>query len=630
MTEKSIKTYGQWSSPVTPELISKGLSFSDLAWNGDGTLVWRERRGNEGKLVVQPPDGEAFRLLNSEMSTSGGVGYGGGSFTVSHNYVYFVESESKRIYRQALDQGTPYAITPAFGAAASPQVSPDGRYLLFVHSYEDEDNLAVVDTQGKGWPQKISSGYDFYMHPRWHPQGEKIAWISWVHPQMPWDGTSLKLGVLSFPESSLPQLSKEITLAGDDQTSIFQPQFSPDGRYLAYVSDQSGWWQIYLYDIESDTHRQLTDALAEHGQPAWQQEMRTYGFSPDGKSIYYLRNQGGIGTLWQLDLAGEDHQRVEFDDDYTWFEQIAISPAHGKVGLIASGGQIPHRVITYQPGNATRIWRRSQAENIPRGTYVPPQHINWQGLDGEQVCGMYYHPQDGNDPSPGLPPLIVLIHGGPTSQRVADFQPRVQFFASRGYAVLQPNYRGSTGYGRAYRDALNGKWGILDVEDAVSGARHLSSEGKVDGDKLVIMGGSAGGYTVLQTLVEYPGVFTAGISYYGIANQLTFVTDVHKFERHYSDSLLGPLPQKADLYRDRSPIFAAENIRDPIAIFQGGKDRVVSPDQAESLVTALKEQGVPHVYHLYPEEGHVFHKQETVAHFYRAVDDFLKKYVIYV
>lgn len=628
MTEKSRKTYGQWSSPITPKHLSQGLTFTDLAWNKDGTLVWRERRGGEGILVVQPPNGEAFRLLNSDLSASGGVGYGGGTFTVGHDQVFFVEAEDQRIYKQPLGPGLPQAITPAFGSSASPQVSPDGRYLLYVHSYEEEDNLSIVDTNGQYWPQKISSGKDFYMHPRWHPRGDSIAWVSWDHPNMPWDGTSLTLGSLGY-KGQLPTVEEELVIAGNSKTSIFQPEFSPDGRYLAYVSDQSGWWQLYLYDLETRERRQLTDDQAEHGKPGWQQEMRTYGFGPEGSNLYFIRNQQGTATLWKLDIPSGKRQQVNLHEEYTWLEQIAVSPQEDKLGLIASAGQIPHRILSCQPDRAARIWRRSTPENISPTTYVQPQHIQWQGRDAETVYGMYYQPHTEERDQPGLPPLIVLIHGGPTSQRVADYQPKVQFFTSRGYAVLQPNYRGSTGYGRAYRDALQGKWGVLDVEDAVSGARHLTAEGKVNGEKMVIMGSSAGGYTVLQTLVEYPGIFAAGISMYGITNQFALVKDTHKFELHYSDRLLGPLPQNATLYRERSPLFAADKIQDPVAIFQGGKDKVVSPDQAEAIVQALKERGIPHQYHLYPEEGHGFRKPETLDHFYHAVENFLNKHVIY-
>jgi dipeptidyl aminopeptidase/acylaminoacyl peptidase len=250
-------------------------------------------------------------------------------------------------------------------------------------------------------------------------------------------------------------------------------------------------------------------------------------------------------------------------------------------------------------------------------------------MDGNDVHGFFYGPQSADFEGIYAPPLMVLIHGGPTSQRGAGFDAQVQFFTTRGFAVLQVNYRGSTGYGRAYRDMLRGNWGIYDVEDAVSGARHLVAQDRADNDRLVIMGGSAGGFTVLKTLEDYPGVFKAGVCLYGVANQFTLVADTHKFEERYSDSLLGPLPEAAEIYRERSPIYFADKIQDPIIVFQGEDDKVVPQAQSDAIVAALKRSGVPHEYHLYPGEGHGFRKAETIEHFYTAVERFLKEYVIY-
>ena len=629
MTQISQKPHGQWSSPITGKTLSQGMNFSDLMWNLTGTLVWRERFQGNGRLIVQPASGQASRILNTDLSASGGVGYGGGSFTVHDEHVFFVEADSKRIYKQQLSSGLAQAITPEYGASASPRVSPDGRHLLYIHTYEDEDCLALVDTEGENWPRKLVHGEDFYMHPRWHPEMSHVAWISWNHPNMPWDGTNLSLAELDLNDAGQPRPTQVQTIAGDENTAIFQPEFSPRGRYLAYVSDQSGWWQLYIYDLASGEHRQLTDAPAEHGKPAWQQGMRTFTFSADGSDVYIIRNQHGIASIQRIEISSAESTQLDIDPQYTWFEQIAASPADNRIACIASGGSTPQRIISIQPGEQPTVLRRATSEEIPPGIYSPPQHLTWQGMDGEDVHGLYYPPRSTQSPLSGQPPLIVLIHGGPTSQRVANFQPKVQYFTSRGYAVLQPNYRGSTGYGRAYRNALQGEWGVYDVQDAVSGARFLAAEKEVNEDKLVIMGSSAGGYTVLKTLVDYPGVFRAGISLYGIANQFTLVADTHKFEEHYSDSLLGPLPQAAQLYRKRSPLFEAQKIQDAVAIFQGGEDKVVSQDQAEAIVQALKENGVPHEYHLYPEEGHGFRKPETIQDFYHKVEQFLNRYVIY-
>jgi dipeptidyl aminopeptidase/acylaminoacyl peptidase len=633
MTEISItRQYGLWDSPISAISLARGVTFSDVAWDEEGRLVWREVRSGRGVLVVQKPDGQAPRDLNSDLSVRAGVGYGGGDFAVGRGKAYFVESETGRLYCQPLDHGEARAITPAFGQFASPAISPDGNWLLFVHTYEGEDSLGIVDTEGRRWPQRLVSGNDFYMQPTWQPsqaQEGRIAWIAWDHPNMPWDGTVLHLARIDLRVGDFPQIIEEDSIAGDERTSIFQPQFSPDGRYLAYVSDTSGWWQIYLYDLENENHRQVTTAQADHGLPAWIQGMRTYSFSPDGQFIYSLRNQQGFASLLRIDLKSGAEERLPVDEAYTWMEQIAVSPDDAQIALLASGSETPPRVITFGAPEGVRIRQRATSEQLSPSQYAPTQAITWQGMDGKTVHGLFNPPHNPSFTSTGKPPLIVNIHGGPTSQRRSAYNPQAQFFASRGYAYLEVNYRGSTGYGREYWEALNGNWGIYDVQDAVSGARHLVDQGAVDGERSVIMGGSAGGFTVLQALEDYPGFFKAGICLYGVANQFTLVAETHKFEARYSDSLLGPLPEAADVYRARSPIFHADKIRDPIAVFQGEEDKVVPRAQSDEIVASLRERGIPHEYHLYPGEGHGFRKTETIEDFYKAVERFLEKYVIF-
>jgi dipeptidyl aminopeptidase/acylaminoacyl peptidase len=626
--EKIKKQYGLWESPISPISLARGFRFSDVCWDDDGSLVWHESRSDRGVIVVQPPGVDAPRDLNSDFSVRAGVGYGGGDFTVGKGDVYFVEAKSGRIYRQPTHVGTSRPITPAFGSAASPVLSPDGKYLLYVHTYEGVDSIGLVNAEGESWPTKLVSGDDFYMQPCWHPDSSAIAWIAWNHPKMPWDGTTLFMGKMKPSGGSL-RLVEVVPVVGDEHTSVFHPQFSPDGRYLAYIADPDGWWHLYLYDLESGEHNVYTGGNAEHGVPAWVQGLRIYDFTPDGKSIYFLRNQDGFIGLWRLNLGTKMKERVRIGSEYTWLNQIAVSPDGDQVAMIASGGRIPNRVITYGSSIETRVVRRSTSEDLSPKAYALPQPISWRGMDGGDVFGIYYAPQSEDHVGIGKPPLMVLVHGGPTSQRGASFDSTAQFFASRGWGVLQVNYRGSTGYGRAYREMLRGNWGIYDVQDAVSGADYLVVDGQVDGDKLVIMGGSAGGFTVLKALEDYPGKFKAGICLYGVANQFTLAAETHKFEERYLDSLLGSLPEASDVYRERSPIFFASQIQDPIAIFQGEDDKVVPKNQSDQIINALKRNGVPHEYHLYPGEGHGFKKTETIEKFYTAVEKFLIQYVIY-
>lgn len=628
---KATRPYGLWPSPITPESLARGIRLSDLAWDSDGrTLVWLEGRSGQGVLVCAPPDGDAPRDLTGDLNVRAGVGYGGGDFTVAGGHAYFAE-RSGRLYRQPLAAGAARPITPAFGHAAAPAVSPDGRWLVFVHSYEGVDRLAIVDAAGTRWPQQLVSGADFYMQPRWHPLGTMLAWVAWDGPNMPWDGTRLYLGALrGGDDGAFPTLADARPIAGGDDVAIFQPEFSPDGRHLAYISNESGWDNLHLYDLETGTHRALTAGQVDLGQPAWAQGARAYAFSPDGRVLYFLRNEGGFRRLRGFDLARGTEHELRPLPEYDWLEQPAVAPATGQFACVASAATIPPRVVTLDGhGNTPRVRARSIGETVPPGDLATPPPRSWAGDDGATVHGLYYPPSSSRYAGDGLPPAIVLIHGGPTGQATAAYDGRVQFFTTRGYAVLQVNHRGSSGYGRAYLQALRGNWGVYDVADAVSGARWLADAGLADPGRLAIMGGSAGGYTVLQTLATHPGVFRAALCLYGIANLFTLAADTHKFEARYLDSLLGPLPAARDRYRDRSPLFHADRIQDPVAIFQGADDPVVPRAQSDAIVQALQRRGVPHEYHVYEGEGHGWRKAETIRAFYGAVDAFLKQHLIF-
>lgn len=662
--------FGVWSSPISPVFLAQGKSFSDITWDHSGAMVWREVRGDRGGLVVQAADGQAHRDLNDVLSIRAKVGYGGGDFTCGHGLSYYSEAASGRLYRQPINHGIAHPITPDFGMFASPTLSPNGNWLIFVHSYEGDDSLGIIPANGQAWPQRLVWGDDFYMQPDWHPAGNQIAWVAWNYPNMPWDGTFLRIGELDFSNPNCPNLKTVDTVAGSENTSIFQPRFSPDGRFLAYVSDITGWWQVYLYDLENGEHHLLTTQQAEHATPAWIQGMRSYGFSPDSSSLFVIENLEGFCTCCLVNIHSGESVRLDLGENYTALDQIAVSPLEpqpgvSQIALIASGVDIPTRIISISvsqkqnsqtstgkradsnlppddqtpeadklnpvslPVDHLRIWRRSIAEDLPPEVYSAVKPITWSGLDGEIVYGLFFPPHHPNFNGIGKPPLILSIHGGPTSQVRAGFNPKAQFFTTRGYAVLEVNYRGSTGYGRSYRDRLKGNWGIYDVQDTVSGARHLVDQELVDSSRLVIMGGSAGGYTVLQSLIDHPGFFKAGICLYGVANQFTLVAETHKFEAHYSDSLLGSLPEAADVYRARSPEFNADKIRDPIILFHGEDDQVVPKAQSDSIVASLQRRGIPHEYHLYPGEGHGFRKPETIKHFYDAIENFLKQFVIF-
>lgn len=617
------KTYGLWSSPISPQMIGDSIKLTDVQWDSDGkTLVWSERRGKHSVLVAKQGNDAIRDLTDSTYSPSGRVGYGGGAFTVHEGIVYFVDKG--RLYRLSLDGGMPQKITPAFGGAASPKVSLDGNWLVFVHSYEHHDSLAIVDTQGKQWSQKIASGDDFLMQAAWSPDGKQIVYIAWNHPQMPWNGTELRLITLNY-DGAVPYAEKEDTLAGSTEVAIAQPEFSPDGRYISYISDESGWLHLYLYDRETGEHQQITSGEIEHGIPQWIQGNHTYTWTADSKNIIYICHQKSIYSIRSYNL--ETRESVVVDtEDYTHFEQISL--LEDDIAVIASSSMTPQRIITCSD-KGIQVMRRSTTEAVTDASLSQCQAITWQGHDGEEAHGLYYPPKNDTFESTGKAPLMVLVHGGPTSQRNASFDMEVQFFTSRGFAVLQVNHRGSTGYGKAYMNKHQGNWGVYDVQDSITGAKYLTDKNMVDGGKIVIMGGSAGGYTALQALVDEPGFFKAAVVSYGVANQISLVMDTHKFEERYSNWLLGALPDAAEKYRDRSPLFHAHKIKDAVIVFQGEDDNVVPKNQSDTIVAALRRGGVPHEYIVYEGEGHGFRKPETKIDFYNKTLKFLKEYVIF-
>ena len=620
-TNKTTRAYGIWESQITPELIAAAIRLSNPLWDTDGkTLVWREGRSGQGVLMAQPL-GEAPYELSGQKNVRGGVGYGGGDFTVRHGLVIFAAKDG-RLYRRPLGPGFPEPITPAFGSVAAPQLSPGNKWVIFVHHYEGQDVLSLVDSQGRDWPIKLVEGADFYMQPVWHPSGEAFAWVEWDHPNMPWDGTRLKYAVL---EDAPPKIQAAQDLAGGDDIPILQPAFSPDGRYLSYIQNQGEWDQLVLRDLQDGSLRTLVEGEALL-RPAWIQGVVVQAWSQDSNRIFYIQTKAGMNTLHEVEVGSGKVRELDMTP-YTALSQPAVS-AEGRLSLLASAPSISPRAISLKDEEFT-IHQRSTSEAIPPEDLPTPYEINWTSSDGETVFGIYSPPTSSRFEGQGRPPAIVMIHGGPTSSVSIGYDLEAAFFTSRGYGFLEVNYRGSTGYGRGYREALRGNWGNLDVIDAAGGAQALIDQELADAGRLVIMGGSAGGYTVLNALIRFQGLFKAGICRYGVSNLFTLAMDTHKFEERYTDSLVGTLPEAAEKYRAWSPVFHAEEIQDPVAIFQGEADKVVPPNQSEAIVAALKKSGVPYEYHLYPDEGHGFRKSETRQAYYEAITRFLMQYVIY-
>ncbi len=623
------RLYGTWDSPISSDMMAGQKRLNDVRWAGDGeTILWVEGRGKKG-VIVAKKGGQAPRDISGDVNVRGRVGYGGGEIDVHDDTVIFCGAEG-RLWRVSIKRGLPRPITPEFGKSASPTISPDGKWVAYVWTDGDTDLLAVVDVQGRQWPQKIVKGADFYMQPAWNHDGSRLAWIAWDHPHMPWDQTRLESAAVEAADNRGVKLGPIEVWVSHDDSAVQQPAFSPDGRYLAYISDPSGFGHVYLRDLRSGDDVKLTKNDIEYGTPAWVQGIRQLAWSVESTHLAAIRNERGLKTLVKISIDGNEVPYASARH----YESIAqpIISDKGHVAFLGSSPKIPPRVVSLLNGEHQRIDARATNERVEPDHLAPMRPVSWTTISGGdeiEVFGNYYEPTNPEFESPGKPPAIVMVHGGPTGQRTAAYEARNQFFASRGIAVIDVNYRGSTGYGREYQDSLRGNWGIYDVEDCVSAARFLVDADLADPDKLMIMGGSAGGYTVLQALTDHPGAFKAGICLYGIGNIFTLTTGTHKFESHYNDQLFGKLPEAAQIFRERSPLFKAERISDALAIYHGAEDQVVPIDQAESIAKSLRSRGVDHFYHRYEDEGHGWRKPENIKHFFESLMDFIEEYVLY-
>jgi dipeptidyl aminopeptidase/acylaminoacyl peptidase len=599
--------YGSWKSPITSDLIVAGsIRLGEIRLEGD-TVYWSEGRPTEGGrsvVVRRTPDGQITDLTPSPFNARTRVHeYGGGAFNVVKGTLYFSNFADQRLYRvSASDAIEP--ITPEM-ALRFADVVTDEKQSRLIGICEDHTGdgeavnriVAITDNI-----QVLVFGNDFYASPRLSPDGSQLAWITWNHPNMPWDGTELWLATVN-DDGSLGASQK---IAGGLTESIFQPEWSPDG-VLYFISDRTDWWNLYRW--QDGAVIPLCPKAAEFGLPQWVFGMTTYGFE-SAQSLICTYVENGIQHLARLDT--QTLELSEISTPYSSISGLQVTPGFAAFlgGSVAKPGAIA--LLNLTTGNIEEL-RRSSEIAISPGYVSTPQVLEFPTENGLTAYGFYYPPQnqDFGTPDRERPPLLVKSHGGPTAATSATFNPGIQYWTSRGIAVLDVNYGGSTGYGRSYRERLKGQWGIVDVDDCVNGAKYLVAQGLVDGDRLCIDGGSAGGYTTLAALA-FRDVFKAGASYYGVSDLKALATDTHKFESRYLDGLIGAYPAEAELYRVRSPIHAVDQLSCPVIFFQGDEDKIVPPNQAEMMVEALKAKGLPVAYVLYEGEQHGFRKAENI------------------
>ncbi|MGB3788518.1 MAG: S9 family peptidase [Phormidesmis sp.] len=621
-------THGSWKSPITSDLIvSSSIRLGTARLDG-ADIYWSELRPSEGgqqRLVRYGPEdqlGSVTEITPATMNVRTRVHeYGGGAYVVHKGAVYFANFADQRLYCQRAGE-EPVALTPVVTPVAGLRyadmvVDASRQRLICVvedHRQPGEaiNAIATIPLSG-GLPKTLVSGNDFYSSPRISPDGTALAWVTWNHPQMPWDGTELWLATIAEDGS----LSRPHRLVGNEKESVCQPKWSPAGT-LHFISDATGWWNLYRW--EGERGEPLFPMEAEFTGPQWSFGQSSYDFI-DNSHILCTYQYKGETKLAELDTLARSMD--ELDVSYAGIGSLQVGK--GYAVFMAASTDKPSALVRFnlETGQATEIRRSSTLETDP-GYLSEPSVISFPTTGGFNAYGIYYRPQnkDFEAPVTERPPLLVKTHGGPTASASSTLNLTIQYWTSRGFAVLDVNYGGSSGYGRAYRNRLQRKWGIVDIEDAVNGALHLVEEGKADRDRLAIDGGSAGGYTTLAALT-FRDVFKAGASYYGVSDMTSLAAETHKFESRYLDSLVGPYPAEKSVYEARSPINAVDQLSCPIIFFQGSEDKIVPPNQAETMVDALKEKGIPVAYLLFEGEQHGFRKAENIK---RALDAELSFY----
>ena len=630
--------FGTWPSPVTPQmLVAAAVRLGDVRVDGDA-VVWAEGRPAEGgrvQLVRRAADGTLTELLPDAVGArTRAHEYGGGAFWLDRGVVFFTAWADQRLHRLEAG-GAPRAITPE---PASPHadryadgvVSPDGAWVVCVRerhhgeaATEVENELVVLPSDGSAAPSVLVSGRDFVAAPRLSPDGTRLAWIAWDHPNMPWDDTELWVAdVVDHPDGGLALRSPQ-RMAGGPGESVMQPVWAPDGT-LYVISDRSNWWHVYRVEGMDDLVA-LDPRPVEMAGPAWTFGNHDLAVAPDGALVWVEPGDEGVDLVVAHPHDGHRRTRLPFA------ELAALSvTADGAavVGVAMHATREPEVVrVPLADPSVHEVLRPARDLGLDPASASAARTVSFPTTGGATAHALYYAPAStSHEGLPGeLPPLIVMSHGGPTSAAQPAFSLSVQFWTSRGFAVADVDYRGSTGYGREYRKALDGQWGVADVDDCCAAATWLAAQGLADPDRLAIRGGSAGGFTTLAALATRD-VFKVGASYYGIADLGALAEDTHKFESRYTDRLIGPWPDTTGVYAARSPLSHVDGFSCPLIVFQGLEDAVVPPNQSQLIVDALAAKGVRHEYHTYEGEQHGFRRADTIVHslsaelaFYRSV-----------
>jgi dipeptidyl aminopeptidase/acylaminoacyl peptidase len=610
-TRKQAAPCGAWASTITAAVVAAGSTpLSGVLLDG-ADLYWLAGRASEGgrNTLLRQRGGQVSELTPAPFNVRTRVHeYGGGAVLAADGRIWFSNYMDNRIYRIDRDGSDPVPVSEG-GALRWADFVLDRFHTRLVgvredHSAGETYPVNTLCALGRDGSQLVlDDGYDFYSSPRISPDGRQIAWLCWNHPRMPWEGTELWLADIAADGT----LANGRLIAGGDSEAIVQPEWSPGG-VLYFVSDRSGWWNLHRY--EHGVVHPVCPRAAEFGGPHWVFGNAMYGFRSEGEIVCtYIEN--GVSKLARLDTGSSALTAI--DNPYQEIRELRV--AGDTLVLLAGAPTVAAEVVRIDLAGGTREVLARSIEQLPEVGYLSvPQTVSYPSANGRTSHAFYYPPTNADyEPLPGeLPPLMVIGHGGPTGMASSTLKLATQFWTSRGIAVLDVNYGGSTGFGRAYRDLLKEQWGVVDVEDCVAGAKYLADQGLVDRERLVIRGGSAGGLTTLCALA-FHDVFKAGASYYGVSDLKGLDADSHKFESHYNEYLIAPKERADAVYAERSPINHTDKLRRPMIFFQGLDDKVVPPPQSEVMVEALRKRGVPVAYLTLEGEGHGFRKADSIV-----------------
>ncbi len=579
-------------------------------------------RDGRSNLVRQNLETGLTEVVVAEPAPRGTVGYGGGAYAVRDNLLVF--TSGGQLYRLDLTTGAQGVISAKYEGLAAPTISPCGRFVACVLESDGHAEVVVTDTAGEQLPIKVSSSPAFAANPTFSPDGAQLAWIEWAADKMPWDESTIRVVRFAQPTTAAPHAAALLPLVtsaiGKPEVSYANPQWSPDGTRFAYTSDESGWRSLMLADGAGKNGVKVDTGRGEIGQPDWVQGLFAVRWGAEGR-LYTIRRYRSTARLL---CVSPDQGVQELASAGTALSDVAVFPGRpDRLLYIAASATCPARLVTRT--DSTEVVRATTAVGLddPAGL-VQSQVIEWPTRDRTSVYGLFY-PAAGRS---GPRPLLVWVHGGPTSEVQQGWDPQAQYFAGRGWHYLSVNYRGGTGSGREYQDLLNGQWGVVDVEDARSGAEYLIQQGLVDPQRVTIAGGSAGGYTTLMALVRDPDFWTAGVSLYGIGNLYDLQLGAHRFEGRYTDTLVGALPEMAPQWIERSALTHVKQVKAPVLLFHGKEDKAVPYEQSVEFAEAVRANGGIAELVLYDDEGHGFRQERNRKDYVQRMEAFLERYVV--